>query len=195
MKMTVEQKHQSARLPAEATQVRRFGKARSAQSNVLREDYVELVADLLAVEGEARPTGIARRLGVSHVTAVRAIARLKRGGLVVGRPYCGVFLTKSGKALARRVKLRHRIVVDLLVAVGVPTEAAETDAEGIEHHVSEATLKAFGRYLQVWESCEQRTGSASRRTVTSLRELTAGGGIEEGRDNAGDQLYACAGWV
>jgi DtxR family manganese transport transcriptional regulator len=29
----------------------------------------------------------------------------------------------------------------------VPAEAAEADAEGIEHHVSETTLKAFARFL------------------------------------------------
>jgi len=65
-------------LPAELTQARRFGKARSAQSSALLEDYVELIADLLASTGEARPTDIARRLGVSHATAIKTIARLKR---------------------------------------------------------------------------------------------------------------------
>ena len=65
-------------LPAEGTQARRFGKTRSAQSTALLEDYVELIADLLSSAGEARPTDIARRLGVSHATAVKTISRLKR---------------------------------------------------------------------------------------------------------------------
>jgi DtxR family transcriptional regulator, manganese transport regulator len=82
-------------LPAERTHAGRFGKARLARSNALREDYVELIADLLAIEGEARPTNIARRLGVSHVSVVKAIARLKRDGLVVAPPYRGVFLRKG----------------------------------------------------------------------------------------------------
>jgi len=30
----------------------------------------------------------------------------------------------------------------------VPVEAAEADAEGIEHYVSEATLQAFARFLR-----------------------------------------------
>src|SRR5215471_17161331 len=64
-------------LPAELTQARRFGKARSARSAALLEDYVELIADLLASTGEARTTDIARRLGVSHPTAINAIARLR----------------------------------------------------------------------------------------------------------------------
>jgi DtxR family manganese transport transcriptional regulator len=89
-----------ATLPAELVQARRFGKARSAQSTALLEDYVELIADLLASTGEARPTDIARRLGVSHVTAVKTISRLKREGMATARPYRGVFLTESGQELA-----------------------------------------------------------------------------------------------
>jgi len=138
----------TAKLPAEGTQARRFGKTRSAQSTALLEDYAELIADLLAGEGEARPTDIARRLGVSHATAIKAIARLKREGFATARPYRGVFLTEAGHGLAARVRARHRLVVEVLLALGVPAEAAEADAEGIEHHVSETTLKAFARFLQ-----------------------------------------------
>ncbi|MBN9510254.1 MAG: manganese-binding transcriptional regulator MntR [Alphaproteobacteria bacterium] len=134
-------------MPEEPTQARRFGKARSAQSAALLEDYAELIADLLANAGEARPTDIARRLGVAHATAVKAIARLKREGLATARPYRGVFLTDAGQRLAERVRARHRLVVDVLRALGVPAEAAEQDAEGIEHHVSDATLAAFARFL------------------------------------------------
>ncbi len=135
-------------LPTEPTQARRFGKARSAQATALLEDYAELIADLLASEGEARPTDIARRLGVSHATAIKAIARLKREGLATARPYRGVFLTETGEHLAARVRARHRLVVDVLCALGVPKEAAEQDAEGIEHHVSDTTLAAFSRFLK-----------------------------------------------
>ena len=137
-----------ADLPAEPTQAQRFGKARTAQSGALSEDYVELISDLLASGGEARPTDMARRLGVSHATAIKTIGRLKREGLAVAKPYRGVFLTDAGERLADRVRTRHRLVVDLLIAVGVPAETAEQDAEGIEHHVSDASLAAFGRFLR-----------------------------------------------
>jgi DtxR family transcriptional regulator, manganese transport regulator len=135
-------------LPAEPTQARRFGKARTAHSSALLEDYVELISDLLANGGEARATDIARRLGVAHATAIKTIGRLKREGLAMAKPYRGVFLTEAGELLAARVRARHRVVVDLLLAVGVPSEAAESDAEGIEHHVSDTTLEAFARYLR-----------------------------------------------
>ena len=136
------------KLPAEGTQARRFGKTRSAQSTALHEDYVELIADLLEGEGEARPTDIARRLGVSHATAIKAISRLKRAGLATGRPYRGVFLTEKGRALAERARARHRLVVELLLALGVSAEVAEADAEGMEHHVSETALRAIAKFLQ-----------------------------------------------
>lgn len=135
-------------LPAAPTQAQRFSKTRMAQSVAVREDYVELIADLLAAHGEARPIDIARRLGVSHPTATKNINRLKREGLAVAKPYRGVFLTEAGQVLAERVRNRHRLVVEVLKALGVPAETAEADAEGIEHHVSNATLSAFERFLK-----------------------------------------------
>ncbi len=168
MSRSAKDKPDIAGLPPEQTQARRFGKTRSAQSRALLEDYVELIADLLATTGEARPTDVARRLGVSHATAINTISRLKRAGLATGRPYRGVFLTATGQELAERTRARHRIVVNLLVALGVPTEIAEADAEGIEHHVSEATLKAFAHFLQTSGSRRSsRTALKPDRTVSA----------------------------
>jgi len=136
-----------ASLPTEGSHAARFRKTRVAHSAALSEDYAELIADLLQTSGEARVTDIARRLGVSHATVNKSVNKMKREGLATARPYRGVFLTDAGVALAARVRARHRLVVDLLLAVGVPREDAEQDAEGIEHYVSEAALGAFERFL------------------------------------------------
>jgi Mn-dependent DtxR family transcriptional regulator len=56
------------------------------------------------------------------------------------------------------VRARHRLVVDLLIAVGVPRPCAELDAEGIEHHVSDDALAAFARFL-----AETGTGRGGRQ--------------------------------
>jgi DtxR family manganese transport transcriptional regulator len=135
-------------LAAEPAQADRFSKARSARSASMLEDYTELIADLIAASGEARTTDIARRMGVAHPTASKTIARLKREGLARAQPYRGIFLTEAGAAMAKAVRQRHRLVVDLLVAVGAPREAAEADAEGVEHYVSAATLRAFEAFLR-----------------------------------------------
>lgn len=130
-----------------ATQPDGFNQARAAQAVAVLEDYTEMIGDLIEEMGEARITDIASRMGVTHPTATKAVARLKREGLATSRPYRGVFLTDAGASLADRVRARHRTVVDLLIAVGVPEDSAELDAEGMEHHVSEATLAAFEEYL------------------------------------------------
>ena len=123
------EKNACPEMPAEPTQAGRFEQARRVQSKALLEDYAELIADLLATGGEARPTDIARRLGVTHATAIKTIARLKREGLATALPYRGVFLTEAGQALAARVKSRHLLVVEVLRAIGVPAEAGQRIGE------------------------------------------------------------------
>lgn len=134
-------------LPAERIQAGRFSKTRHAQASALLEDYAELIADLARQDAGARPTDIARRLGVSHATAIKTVARLKREGLATSEPYHGIFLTPSGEALARKSRARHRLVVACLTKLGVSLETAEADAEGIEHFVSDETLAIFSHFV------------------------------------------------
>jgi DtxR family manganese transport transcriptional regulator len=84
---------------------------------------------------------------VAPATVIKTISRLKRDGFATSKPYRGVFLTEQGRALACRVRARHRLVVELLMAIGVPPDVAESDAEGIEHYVSPTTLAAFAAFL------------------------------------------------
>ncbi len=127
--------------------MRAFERHRRQRLTIVAEDYCELIADLIEAAGEARAVDIARRLGVSHATVVNTIGRLQRAGFVTSQPYRSVFLTDTGRALARMSKRRHGIVLRFLEALGVDPENAELDAEGIEHHVSEATLDAFERFI------------------------------------------------
>lgn len=135
-------------LPNESVQADRFSKTRVAQSTALLEDYAELISDLAASEGEARATDLARRLGVSHASAIKTVARLKREGLVTSKPYRGIFLTPAGHNLADKARTRHRLVVDFLTKLGVAADVAEADAEGIEHYVSDETLRVFAGFLK-----------------------------------------------
>jgi DtxR family manganese transport transcriptional regulator len=111
------------------------------------EDYVELIHDLILESGEARSVDLAKRLGVSHVTVAKTVQRLRKDGLVRYEPYRSIFLTDSGQSLAQRCQRRHQEVVAFLRALGVSPFAAEIDAEGIEHHVSDETLNAMRQYV------------------------------------------------
>jgi len=121
---------------------------RAAHKQELVEDYVEVIADLIETNKEARAADIARRLGVSHVTVIQAVERLTQQKLVTTKPYRSIFLTDAGWRMARMVRHRHEVVVEFLLAIGVRKEVAQSDAEGIEHHVSEETLAAFERVVR-----------------------------------------------
>jgi len=116
---------------------------REARRSEVAEDYVELIAELIEIQGEARPVDIAERLGVKPPTVTKNISRLKEAGLVSRERYRAIFLTPEGQKLAGACRRRHRIVVAFLLSLGIDEETAERDAEGIEHHVSETTLEAF----------------------------------------------------
>ena len=128
-------------------QAERFRRVRDAHLTEVAEDYVELIADLIRQTGEARVVDLAGRLGVTKSTVNNTVQRLQRDGLLSSKPYRSIFLTEKGQQLAAASRARHGIVREFLIALGVDAETAEADAEGIEHHVSDATLDAFRRYL------------------------------------------------
>ena len=134
-------------LPDEQAQAARFQQARDARNAATAQDYVELISDLIATTGEARSVDVAKRLGVSHATVVKTVNRLQKEGLINTKPYRGLFLTDEGENLATESRHRHQVVTSLLIALGVDEETAQTDAEGIEHHISAKTLAVFERYL------------------------------------------------
>lgn len=127
----------------ESSEAFRHRRTREAHAREIAEDYVEVIASMIAERGEARVSDIARRLGVSHVTVVKKVNRLVRDGLVTTLPYRSLFLTKKGSLVARQSKRRHEIVKTFLVSIGVSEKVANLDAEGIEHHVSEETVTVF----------------------------------------------------
>jgi DtxR family manganese transport transcriptional regulator len=133
--------------PEAELQMRAFERQRLQRQSTMCEDYCELIADLILEAGEARAVDIARRFGVSHATVVNTVNRLQRDGYVSSQPYRSIFLTDSGRALAAMSKRRHGIVLRFLEALGIDPETARSDAEGIEHHVSETTLAAFERFI------------------------------------------------
>jgi DtxR family manganese transport transcriptional regulator len=128
------------------TQAKWFSRVRAAHQTETTEDYVELIADLIEAQNEARLSDLAKRFGVSHPTASKILVRLKNQGYIESRPYRSIFLTDKGKKLAKKCKERHQIVLEFLIRLGVDPKTAEFDAEGIEHHISAQTLDIMKRF-------------------------------------------------
>ena len=118
-----------------------FKKVRDAHKTENTEDYLEIIADLLNAKGEARIVDIADKLGIAQATANKTVQRLLGQGYVNKGPYRSIFLTLKGQKIASTSKKRHIVVLTFLQNLGLDSKTAEADAEGIEHHVSDKTLK------------------------------------------------------
>jgi DtxR family transcriptional regulator, manganese transport regulator len=123
-----------------------FQRTRADHSSELAEDYVELIADLIDEKGEARGGDVALRLGVANATVVKMLKKLADRGLVTQEPYRAIMLTGEGWTLAEQGRRRHDIVENFLLTLGVTADTARIDSEGIEHHVSDETLRAMARF-------------------------------------------------
>ena len=123
-----------------------FNKVRNAHKTENTEDYLELIAELLNSKGEARIVEIASNLGIAQATANKTIKRLQKQGYVQREPYRSIFLTLKGQKIASQSKKRHNIVYTFLMNLGIDNKTASADAEGIEHHVSEKTLKKMEKF-------------------------------------------------
>lgn len=135
------------KIPSAKLRSAAFRRVRADHTSELAADYVELIADLIDEKGEARGSDIALRLGVANATVVKMLKRLQDMGLVTQEPYRPITLTGEGWLLAETGRKKHQIVERFLLALGVGEETARIDSEGIEHHVSDETLRAMGRFL------------------------------------------------
>ena len=123
-----------------------FSKVRNAHKTENTEDYLELIADLLNQNGEARIVDIAKKLDIAQATANKTIQRLHAQGYIKKEPYRSIFLTLKGQEIASNSKKRHKIVYNFLINLGVDNQTATTDSEGIEHHVSKQTLIKMDKF-------------------------------------------------
>jgi len=123
-----------------------FKKVRDAHKKENTEDYLELIAELLTRKGEARIVDIANKLDIAQATANKTIQRLHTQGFVNKEPYRSIFLTLKGQKIASISRKRHNIVLKFLLNLGLDHKTAEADSEGIEHHVSEKTLKQMEKF-------------------------------------------------
>tara|TARA_B100000029_G_scaffold437528_1_gene452789 strand:- start:627 stop:1025 length:399 start_codon:yes stop_codon:yes gene_type:complete len=123
-----------------------FKKVRNAHKTENTEDYLELIAELLNSKGEARIVDIANTLDIAQATANKTIKRLLKQGYINKDPYRSIFLTLKGQKIASHSRKRHNIVYDFLLNLGVDKKIASADAEGIEHHVSNITLKKMQKF-------------------------------------------------
>jgi Mn-dependent DtxR family transcriptional regulator len=113
------------------------------RSTSAAEDYLERIQELIDAKGYARVVDIAASLGISQASVTNMVKRLDAEGFVNYEKYRGMVLTEEGRAIAKAIARRHRILTDFLTRLGVSREEVDCDVEGMEHHLSAASLGAI----------------------------------------------------
>jgi DtxR family manganese transport transcriptional regulator len=129
-----------------------FKKMRSNRLFELAEDYTELIADLMAAQKQPRVCDIAREMGISHVSVLKAIRRLIREGYLVKDSSKAIALTPKGEEMAVYSKRKHRVLSEFLLGLGIPEQIVAVDVEGIEHYISPDTLEAIAAHMKTASS-------------------------------------------
>ena len=112
-------------------------------SSAAVEDYLERILELINSKGYARVVDIAAALRISQASVTNMVQRLDAERLLKYEKYRGLILTGHGKNLARKIAHRHKLLTDFLRLLGLDDRVIYHDVEGMEHHVSPATLRAI----------------------------------------------------
>jgi Mn-dependent DtxR family transcriptional regulator len=83
---------------------------------------------------------IARSLRIRQASVTQMVQKLGEHGFVRYEKYRGLVLTSKGKGVARAVRRRHRVLEEFFELLGVDRHTAQLDLEGIEHHLSPASV-------------------------------------------------------
>jgi Mn-dependent DtxR family transcriptional regulator len=115
------------------------------------EDYLEAVR-MLGGE-KVKSIDIATQIGVTKASVNHAVNLLIEAGYVDKEPYGTISLTEEGRRVAERVLRRHMTLKAFLKdTLGLEEEQADKEACGIEHHVSDETIRRLENWI---ETCKQ----------------------------------------
>lgn len=115
------------------------------------ENYLKAIfhAQLVLPRSDLVPMGhIAGALGVVPGTATAMVKALSHSGFLEYEAYAGVRLTQAGEKLAASIVRRHRLIEMFLMQVmGMNEAEVHTEAEQLEHAVSERLIARIDEML------------------------------------------------
>jgi len=112
------------------------------------EDYLERIFELLKEKGYARVTDMAERLEIKPASVTKMVQRLDGLGYLKREPYRGFTLTKLGRDVGAKINHRHTVLFEFLSLLGLKQKTITKDIEGLEHHLSDETLRALEKLVR-----------------------------------------------
>ena len=115
------------------------------------EDYLERIHELIQEKGYARVVDIASSLKVKQASVTSMVQKLDELGYLNYEKYRGLVLTEKGREVARLIQSRHETLSRFFSLFGLSAETQQKDIEGIEHHLSPATVDMLADLAQFFE--------------------------------------------
>ena len=112
------------------------------------EDYLEVIYELIQQKGYATAIDISKYLNVSSPSVTKMIQRLCESGHLNYEKYRGISLTQQGTSVAANIHNSHSLLAEFLIMIGVDEYIANRDAEGIEHHLHQETIKKLEEFVK-----------------------------------------------
>lgn len=111
------------------------------------EDYLEVIYELIQEKGYATTVDISSYLNVSSPSVTKMMQKLDETGYLKYEKYRGIKLTNEGIRIARNIRNRHGLLAEFFMIIGIDEETANSDAEGIEHHLHPETMKKLEEFI------------------------------------------------
>ena len=117
------------------------------ESSATREDYLEIISELVDLKGYATTLDISRYMNVSPPSVTGMLQKLDENGYLEWEKYHGINLTEKGKQTANMIRQKHGLLLDFFEILGVGIDIANQDIEGIEHHLNPKTIKQLRKFI------------------------------------------------
>ena len=114
------------------------------------ENYLETILVLSLKEKKVRSIDVAHKLGYSKPSVSVAMRNLRAKGYILMDEDGCITLTGKGREIADTIYERHIAISDWLIALGVDTKTAVSDACKMEHAMSKKSFLAINKHIKQW---------------------------------------------
>ena len=132
--------------------IRTAHKTVKKESSTTREDYLEIISELVELKGYATTLDISRYMNVSPPSVTKMLQKLDEKGYLEYEKYHGINLTEKGNKIAHSIRQKHDILLEFFEILGVGNETANQDAEGVEHHLNPKTIRQLRKFITFLKS-------------------------------------------
>ena len=114
------------------------------KSYIRREDYLEIISELVGLKGYATTLDISRYMNVSPPSVTKMLQKLDKDGYLEYEKYHGINLTSKGNQVAETIRQKHSTLLEIFEILGIKKDIANQD---VEHYLNPKTIKRLRKFL------------------------------------------------